>query len=156
MTRALLLLVLMAGCTSTTSPPPSTAVRIPEAKGEVDPATPPPAVRQEPLVDPLDYFVGSWSGRVNGTIDTLLEVSADGHYRVTSEDSSRQAGCELSGRFSVDGDTLHLQVAHSSCSVESIGSTLERTITSRNERNFVVVSPDRSLTVLYRRRAPDG
>ncbi len=151
--------LLVAGCANAKSTPPArnAEVRIPEATGtEASTAEPPAAVRHPVPVDPLDYFVGHWSGRVNGTIDTVLEVTADGRYRVRSDDSTRQTGCELSGRFDVDGDVLRLEVARSTCSVESIGSTLERRITLRKEGQFVVVSPDRSLTVRYTRRDPDG
>lgn len=149
-------LALCWGCGSVAAPPPKppAAVVVPEASATTKPddGELPEAERVPPPVDPLDYYIGRWSGLVNGAIETELTVDPNGRFLVTSQDTARQKACTLSGLWHAGEGLVRLTVERSSCSVESEGTTLERSVVSKSDREVVLASPDGTLVVQYRRR----
>lgn len=136
---------------------PPAVVEVPRAEGALEPghALPP---RAEPVAppppDPLFAYIGIWDGRVNDTISTELVVERSGRFRVRAPATSWRSECDLSGRFRASDRVVWMDVEQSSCSVITVGSTLERSVLSKSERQFTVESEDGSLVIRYTRR-PD-
>ena len=115
-------------------------------------AAPPAATRAPPEPpDPLDYYVGTWRGLVNNTISTELTISPDGRFSVQAGGSAQQKPCDLSGRWRAQPNAVQLDVEHSSCQVESVGTTLTRTVVERSENAFELRSPDWTMRIEYTR-----
>jgi hypothetical protein len=157
MVRAVTLGLLAVSCGGSApgaaGPPP--IVEVPQARGPVEPAEVVPP-RGEPAPapprDPLSDYIGSWEGRVNDTISTELTVDGSGRFRVNAPATSWRAACDLSGRFRASERVVWMDVEKSSCSVVAVGSTLERSVLSKSEREFTVESEDGSLVIRYTRR----
>lgn len=149
--------LLLASCGATAAHPESaaTVVEVPEARGSAsprevlpprgEPAPPPPR-------DPLSDYIGSWDGLVNETVSTELVVGQDGRFRVTAPATSFRSECDLSGRFRASDTIVWMDVEKSSCSVVSVGSTLERAVLSKSDHQFTVKSDDGTLVIRYTRR----
>jgi hypothetical protein len=149
-----LALACAPGAQRASGPPP--VIEVPRADGTVAPSGPMPP-RAEPVPapprDPLDDYVGIWDGSVNGTVSTELVIEHGGRFRVKAPATSWRPECDLSGRFRASDRVVWMDVERSSCSVVAVGSTLERAVLSKSERQFTVESEDGSLVIRYTRRA---
>ena len=150
---------LLAACGPPAKPAAAaapSAVEIPAAETSAaqDETPPPEAVRRPtptPEADPFEYFVGVWDGEVNNTLNTQLLVQPDGQFTVRSKAHPRQKACELNGRFRAEASKIFLEVAESTCSVQSIGKTLERDVVDKQDSGFVAMSVSGDLRIVYRR-----
>lgn len=161
-THALTVALLASACAPATSSPPANphpgVVTVPSAspRAAAEPAggSLPDAVRRPPPTppeDPFEYYVGRWEGTVNETLQTRLWVKPNGAFVVTSEAHPNQRACELNGRLRAEPEVIFMEVAESTCSVQSVGTTLERRVVTKRPHEFVVASPTHDLTVHYRR-----
>jgi hypothetical protein len=162
MRRALAAALVLSACSGTVrqSSVAPTEIDVPAAQpGHSDGsgALPAPA-RSEPLPppprDPLEDYVGSWDGMVNGGVSTELVVEPTGRFRVRASATVWRAACDLTGRFRAGEDVVWMDVETSSCTVVTSGSSLERRVLSKSAGEFSVQSPDGSLVIHYTRRRP--
>lgn len=100
----------------------------------------------------MQYYLGRWRGVVNGTLLTELQVLPEGQFVVRSQPHPKQRSCELNGRFRAEARKIFLDVAESTCSTQSIGTTLEREVIDRGADSFTVVSPSGDLQIEYSRQ----
>jgi hypothetical protein len=103
--------------------------------------------------DPFRYYVGKWSGLVNGHLNTDMEVLEDGRYRVTLSPAGQRTQCEIAGHLRVTELTIAMDIETSSCPAEQPGTTLERTIGSKSDDEFSVQSDDGRIFIRYVRKA---
>jgi hypothetical protein len=158
MRKALASAALLSAC-SRPAPPAAVAppvVDVPAAQPEAaelagalpQRGEPPPP----PARDPLDDYVGTWDGMVNGAVSTELVVEPSGRFRVRASATAWRGACDLGGRFRANEATVWMDVDKSSCSVVTQGSSLERAVLSKSTGEFTVKSPDGSLVIHYTRR----
>ena len=88
---------------------------------------------------------------MNDTLETQLLVEPGGQFTARSKPNVNQRACELNGRFRAERTKVFLEVAESTCSVQSVGTTLERSVHERTPDGFTVVSPAGDLRIVYRR-----
>jgi len=156
------LLTLLAWACAATPPATSSVdspavIRIPSAADEprADDAPPP---RAEPLPgppgeDPYLYYVGKWDGVVNDKLNTQLTVTEGGTFHVHLPPHAHRPICDLWGKLRVSSNAIYLDIEHSTCQAESVGTTLERIIVSKTSKELVVRNADSSMVVRYTRRA---
>jgi hypothetical protein len=78
-------------------------------------------------------------------------IEPGGQFTARSKPIANQSACELNGRFRAEPAKIFLEIAESTCSVQSVGTTLERSVHERSPDRFVVVSPAGDLRIEYRR-----
>jgi hypothetical protein len=157
MRSALAAAALALACSGTTGRPPVAppVIELPAAqpRGDDSGRLPPRGERPPPPIkDPLEDYVGTWDGMVNGGVSTELVVEASGRFRVRAAPTVWRGACDLAGRFRAGDDMVWMDVDKSSCTVVTTGSSLERMVLSRSAGEFTVQSPDGSLVIHYVRR----
>jgi len=160
MRTALVLLAFSTACAGARPSevaPRGAVVEVPRAESmEEDDTAPPARSAQAGPANPLDYYVGTWDGvftderRPSASWETVLTIDGYGRFKVR-HDPPYGRPCENQGTLRVTRDVLFLDLKTNTCNPDLLG-VQERPLVSKTEDQFIVRTPDSSVTYRYTRR----